>query len=79
MLGFTLVFYFRALLRVLGSFAIAAEVLFVLAIGLGSYFLGFGLKQAQRSAMALAMCTRNASGHVRGFHGLPGPGPCACS
>lgn len=71
MLGFTLVFYFREFLRTLGSFAIAAEVLFVLAIALGSYFFGFGLKQQQRSAMALAMCTRNASGMFAVFTAFP--------
>jgi BASS family bile acid:Na+ symporter len=58
-LGFTVVFYFREFIRTLGSYAIGAEVLFVLGIALLSYRLGFGLKQGQRSAMALAMCTRN--------------------
>ena len=71
MLGFTLVFYFREFLRTLGSFAIGAEVLFVLGIALASYRFGFGLKQGQRSAMALAMCTRNASGMFAVFTAFP--------
>ena len=70
-LGFTLMFYFREFLRAVGSFAIGAEVLFVLGIALASYRFGFGLKQGQRSAMALAMCTRNAAGMFAVFTAFP--------
>jgi BASS family bile acid:Na+ symporter len=71
MVGFTLVFYFRAFLNTLGSFAIGAECLFVIGIALTSYWFGFGLKQGQRSAMALAMATRNASGMFAVFTAFP--------
>ena len=74
-LGFTVVFYFRDFVRTLGSFAIGAEVLFALGIALASYRFGFGLKQGQRSAMALAMCTRNASGMFAVFTAFPDPDP----
>ena len=74
-LGFTVVFYFRDFVRTLGSFAIAAEVLFALGIALASYRFGFGLKQGQRSAMSLAMCTRNASGMFAVFTAFPDPDP----
>ena len=64
-LGFTVVFYFRDFIRTLGSFAIGAEIIFALGIALVSYQLGFGLKQGQRSAMALAdghpQCLRTCS------------------
>ena len=40
-----------------------------------SYQLGFGLKQGQRSAMALAMATRNASGMFAAFTAFPNPDP----
>jgi BASS family bile acid:Na+ symporter len=74
-LGFTVVFYFREFIRTVGSYAIGAEVLFVLGIALLSYWLGFGLKQGQRSAMALAMGTRNASGMFAVFTAFPSQDP----
>jgi bile acid:Na+ symporter, BASS family len=74
-LGFTVVYYFREFIRTLGSYAIGAEVLFVLGIALMSYWLSFGLKQGQRSAMALAMGTRNASGMFAVFTAFPNPDP----
>ena len=74
-LGFTVVFYFGEFVRTLGSFAIGAEVIFVLGIALASYLLGFGLRQGQRSAMALAMGTRNASGMIAVFTAFPDPDP----
>ena len=58
LLVFTLVFHGRALLTALGSFAVAAQVLFTVGMAL-SYFFGFGLNQAQRSSLALAVCSRN--------------------
>ena len=74
-LGFTVIFYFRDFVSTLGSFAIGAEVLFALGIGLVSYRFGFGMKQGQRSAMALAMCTRNASGMFAVFTAFPDQDP----
>ncbi len=74
-LAFTVVFYFRDFIRTLGSLAIGAEIIFVLGIALASYKLGFGLKQGQRSAMALAMATRNASGMFAAFTAFPNPDP----
>ena len=58
LLAFTLIFHGRALLTALGSFAVAAQVLFTLGMAL-SYTVGFGLNQAQRSALALGVCSRN--------------------
>jgi BASS family bile acid:Na+ symporter len=74
-LGFTVVFYFRDFVRTLGSYAIGAEVIFGLGIALVAYVFGFGLKQGQRSAMALAMCTRNASGMFAVFTAFPDKDP----
>lgn len=75
MVGFTVVYYFREFVATVGSFAIGAEIIFVLGIALVSYQLGFGLKQGQRSAMALAMATRNASGMFAVFTAFPNPNP----
>ena len=61
LLGFVVLVHWRVLLSTLGSFAIAAQVLFTLGMALVAYTFGFGLNQAQRRAMALAVCSRNGS------------------
>jgi len=73
--GFIVVFYFRDSIRTLGSYAIGAEVLILLAIALVSYRLVFGLKQGQRGTMALAMCTRNVSPMLAVFAAFPDQDP----
>jgi bile acid:Na+ symporter, BASS family len=74
-LGFIVVFHFQDFLSTVGSYAIGAEVLFLLGLALVSYRLGFGLEQGQRSAMALAMCTRNAAPMLAVFTAFPDPDP----
>jgi len=59
LLAFTIIMYGRELLNALGSFAVAAQVLFILVTAFGAYIIGFGMKQAQRSALALGVCSRN--------------------
>jgi BASS family bile acid:Na+ symporter len=59
LLVFVVVLYGRELISALGSFAIAAQVLFILGMAFLSYRFSFGLNQAQQSAMALGVCTRN--------------------
>ena len=70
-LGWVVVFNFRDIVRTVGSFAIGAEVLFLVAIAFVSYRFGFGLKQGQRSAMALAMATRNGAPMLAVFTAFP--------
>ena len=43
---FTVILYGKEFLNALGSFAIAAQVMWILAIGLVSYTFGFGMNQA---------------------------------
>ena len=74
-LGFVVVFHFRDIVRTVGSFAIGAEVLFLLGLAFVSYRLGFGLKQGQRSAMALAMATRNGAPMLAVFTAFPDQDP----
>ena len=74
-LGFVVVFHFRDIVRTVGSYAIGAEVLFLLGLALLSYRLGFGLEQGQRSAMALAMATRNGAPMLAVFTALPDQDP----
>ena len=59
LVAFTVVLYGKELLDALGSFAVAAQVLFIVVLGLLAYVLGFGMDQAQRSALSLGVCSRN--------------------
>jgi len=71
LLVFVLLIYGKELLRALGSFAVAAQVLFVLVTAFVSYALGFGLKQTQRSALALGICSRNGGAMFVAFAAFP--------
>jgi BASS family bile acid:Na+ symporter len=71
----TLVLYGRDMLGTVGSFAPGAQVLFFVAITALSYKIGFGLKQQQRSGIALAMCTRNIAAVFAAFFGITNPPP----
>jgi BASS family bile acid:Na+ symporter len=71
LLVFTVIMYGKELLNALGSFAVAAQVLFVLVTALVSYIFGFGMKQAQRSALALGVCSRNGGAMFVAFATFP--------
>jgi|GEM_PF-1595841 len=71
LLGFVVFLHWRELLSALGSFGIAAQVLFILGMAAPAYLIGFGLNQAQRSAMALAVCTRNGSAMLVAITAFP--------
>lgn len=68
---FTVILYGKEFIEALGSFAIAAQVLWIVAIGTVSYVLGFGLNQAQRSALSLGVCSRNGGATLVAFTALP--------
>jgi BASS family bile acid:Na+ symporter len=59
LLVFVVVLYGRELLSALGSFAIAAQVVFILGMAVLPCMFGFGLNRPQRHAMALGVCSRN--------------------
>mgnify|MGYP001057476999 FL=1 len=71
LLGVVLFLHWRELLSALGSFGIASQVLFILGMAVVPYTFGFGLNQAQRSAMALAVCTRNGSAMLVAITAFP--------
>jgi len=71
LLGVVLFLHWRELLSALGSFGIASQVLFILGMALVPYTFGFGLTQPQRSAMALAVCTRNGSAMLVAITAFP--------
>jgi BASS family bile acid:Na+ symporter len=56
-----IVIYWRDMLNTAGSFALLSMTIFMVVMGLITYRFGFGLKQNQRSVMALGMLTRNGS------------------
>ena len=71
LLLFTLLMYGKELLNALGSYAVAAQVVFVLVTALVSYSFGFGMKQSQRSALALGICSRNGGAMFVAFAAFP--------
>ena len=71
LLGVVLFLHWRELLSALGSFGIASQVLFIVGMALVAYTFGFGLTQPQRSAMALAVCTRNGSAMLVAITAFP--------
>jgi BASS family bile acid:Na+ symporter len=71
LIGFVVFLHWRELISTLGSFGVAGQVLFILGIAAPTYFIGFGLNQAQRSAMALAVCTRNGSAMLMAITAFP--------
>lgn len=71
LLAFTVIMYGRELLDALGSFAVAAQVLFVMVTAIVAYLVGFGMKQPQRSALALGICSRNGGAMFVAFTTFP--------
>ena len=49
----------RGVIAAIGSYAIAAQVLFVGGTAVAAYLLGAGLAPDQRSALTIGVCTRN--------------------
>ena len=56
-----LVIYGRAMLNTAGELAFLSTTLFMVGMGLITYFFSFGLKQNQRSIMALGLSTLNGA------------------
>ncbi len=68
-----LVLYGKAMLNATGSFAIGAQFLFLCGMALMSYYVGMGLKQEQRSIMALGVGTRNIAAVFAVLMAIPNP------
>jgi predicted Na+-dependent transporter len=69
-LGTTLWIYGKQMLSTIGSFAPGAWVLFMVVMAVLPYWIGFGLKQSQRSVMALGQSSRNISAAFVAFFGI---------
>ncbi|MCX6244161.1 MAG: hypothetical protein NTU98_05590 [Bacteroidetes bacterium] len=72
---FIVALYGREMLSAMGSYAVGAEALFLIIMTIASYKIGFGLKQKQRSAMSLGMCTRNIAAVFGVYLAIPNPDP----
>ena len=70
-----LVLYGRRMLDTAGSFALLSMTLFMVVMGLITYRFGFGMKQNQRSVMALGMGTRNIAAVFAGVLAIPNGDP----
>ncbi len=66
-----LVIYGRGILNTAGEFALLSMTLFMVGMGLITYLIGFGMKQNQRSVMALGMGTRNIAAVLAAALAIP--------
>jgi bile acid:Na+ symporter, BASS family len=66
-----LLIYGRGMLNTAGSLALLSMTLFMVGMGLMTYNLSFGLKQNQRSVMALGMGTRNVAAVLAAALAIP--------
>lgn len=70
-----LVLYGRGMLNTAGELAFLALNLFMIGMGLITYSFGFGMKQNQRSVMALGMGTRNIAAVLAAAMAIPNGDP----
>jgi len=70
-----LVLYGRGMLNTGGELALLSMTLFMVGMGLLPYLFGFGLKQNQRSVMALGMGTRNVAAVLAAALAIPNADP----
>jgi BASS family bile acid:Na+ symporter len=72
---FVLVLYGKGMLNSMGSFAIGEQTLFLSGMALVSYNIACGMKQEQRSVMALGIGTRNIAAVFAVLTAIPNPDP----
>jgi BASS family bile acid:Na+ symporter len=65
--------YGKQMLETVGSLATAAWVIFMVAMAVLPYAFGFGMKQSQRSVMAIGQSSRNISAGFVAFFGITNP------
>ena len=70
-----LVLYGRGMLDTAGELAFLSLNLFMLGMGAITYYFGFGMKQNQRSVMALGMGTRNIAAVLAAAMAIPDADP----
>jgi len=70
-----LVIYGRGMLNTAGEFALVSMTMFMVGMALITYRFGFGMKQNQRSVMALGMGTRNIAAVLAAALAIPNADP----
>jgi BASS family bile acid:Na+ symporter len=70
-----LVIYGRGMLNTAGELALLSMTVFMVGMGLITYLIGFGMKQNQRSVMALGMGTRNIAAVLAAAMAIPNGDP----
>ena len=70
-----IVIYGRGMLNTAGELALLSTTLFMVGMGLITYFFGFGMKQNQRSVMSLGMGTRNVAAVLAAALAIPNVDP----
>ncbi len=70
-----LVIYGRGMLNTAGELALLSMTVFMVGMGLITYRFGFGMKQNQRSVMALGMGTRNVAAVLAAALAIPNADP----
>jgi BASS family bile acid:Na+ symporter len=70
-----IVIYGRGMLNTAGELALLSMTLFMVGMGLITYRFGFGMKQNQRSVMALGMGTRNVAAVLAAALAIPDADP----
>ena len=70
-----MVLYGKGMFNSMGDLAIGAQLLFLCGMAFLSYLIGFGLKQEQRSIMALGVGTRNIAAVFAVLMAIPNPDP----
>jgi BASS family bile acid:Na+ symporter len=75
MIAAGLVIFGPSMLETAGSFALLAATIFMVVTALITYRFGFGLKQNQRSVMALGMGTRNLAAIITAAFAIPNVDP----
>ena len=70
-IAWCLVIYGRGMLNTAGELALLSMTLFMVGMGLITYCFGFGMKQNQRSVMALGMGTRNVAAVLAAALAIP--------
>ena len=74
-IAWCLLIYGRGMLNTAGSLALLSMTLFMVGMGLITYRFGFGMKQDQRSVMALGMGTRNVAAVLAAALAIPNADP----
>ena len=65
----------RGMINTAGELALLSMTVFMVGMGLITYRFGFGMKQSQRSVMALGMGTRNVAAVLAAALAIPNGGP----